>query len=135
MKQIRHRIAAALACAGFAMLGSGSTGAPATSAASGYHVADRIPLTDGWWDNATVEPVNNMFFLTRGNGITRIDLNTGLIDYRFITGLEGRVVVPSPDGKMKLYKHRRTKPMQGPTLAEAWVAELDAQHTGQKSRK
>jgi DNA-binding beta-propeller fold protein YncE len=76
--------------------------APAVVDAPGYHIVDRIPLTDGWWDNVVVEPANRMLFIARGNGISRIELDRGLIDYRFIPGLEGRAVTPMGDGGMMI---------------------------------
>lgn len=94
---INPRKLIAMALAGVALAASSTPAA--AEAAPGYHITDRIQMTDGWWDNAVVEPTNNMFFLTRGNGVARIDLNSGLIDYRFIPGLEGRAVIPLADGK------------------------------------
>lgn len=74
--------------------------APAAQAADapGYHIVDRIPMTDGWWDYASIEPVHNRLFVTRGNGVFKLDLNSGLMDQRFIPGSEGRGVISLPGG-------------------------------------
>lgn len=64
----------------------------------GYHIVDRIPLTDGWWDYASIEPVHGNLFITRGNGVFKMDLNTGLMDQHFIPGSEGRGIIALPGG-------------------------------------
>jgi len=84
----------------------GASPAPAQTrpdaAAPGYHIVDRIPLADGWWDYANFEPVHRRIFLTRGNGVFRLDVDSGLMDNRFIPGSEGRAVIPIPGGDMML---------------------------------
>lgn len=78
-----------------------SPAAPATAAndaAPGYHIVDRIPLTDGWWDYASFDPVHRRLFLTRGNGVFKLDVDSGLMDQRIVPGSEGRAVVPLPGG-------------------------------------
>lgn len=103
MKLHKHLIATALACAAIAAPGAFAQGAASgDDATPGYHITDRIPLTDGWWDHAVVEPVNRQLFLARGNGVFRLDLNSGLLDYRFIPGLEGRAVIPLAGGDTML---------------------------------
>jgi len=83
----------------FAALLAATIAAPAMAAgAPGYHIVDRIPMTDGWWDYATIEPVHNNLFVTRGNGVFKLDLNSGLMDQRFIPGSEGRGVIELPGG-------------------------------------
>jgi DNA-binding beta-propeller fold protein YncE len=66
--------------------------APTDTAPPGYHIVDRIPLSDGWWDYATVDPDKRRLFVTRGNGLFKMDLDSGLMDYRFLPGSEGRDV-------------------------------------------
>lgn len=100
MTKFSGRLLARLALGG--MMACAAVGAMAQAAADqgapGYHVVDRIPIGDGWWDYANVEPVNHVLFLARGNGVLKIDLNSGLIDNRFIPGSEGRAVIPLPGG-------------------------------------
>lgn len=84
-------------------LASATTAAAQTAEAPpGYHIVDRIPMTDGWWDYANVDAAHNMVFVTRGNGVFKLDLNTGLMDNRFIPGSEGRAVIPIPGSDMLL---------------------------------
>jgi DNA-binding beta-propeller fold protein YncE len=75
---------------------------PAAAGAPGYHVVDRIPMGDGWWDYANVDPVHRNLFVSRGNGVFKMELDSGLIDNRFIPGSEGRAVIPIPGTDMML---------------------------------
>ena len=89
MRSILGKISSALA------LATALTVAPSVSAQTappGYHIVDRIPMGDGWWDYATVDSDKRRLFVTRGNGVFKMDLATGLIDYRFLPGAEGRDV-------------------------------------------
>ena len=72
--------------------------AAAAPPAPGYHIVDRIPLTDGWWDYVIFEPVHRRVFITRGNGVFKLDVDSGLMDQRFIPGSEGRAVIALPGG-------------------------------------
>lgn len=74
-----------------------------SNAAPGYHIVDRIPLTDGWWDYVSFEPVHRRLFIARGNGVYKLDVDTGLMDYRLVPGAEGRAVSPVPGGDLVLY--------------------------------
>lgn len=86
-----------------AMLAIGAASpAIAADAPPGYHIVDRIPLTDGWWDYASFDPVHRRLFLTRGNGVFKLDVDSGLMDQRLIPGSEGRAVIPLPGGDMAL---------------------------------
>jgi hypothetical protein len=76
--------------------------AVAADAAPGYHIVDRIPMTDGWWDYANFDPVHRNLFVARGNGVFKYDVDRGLIDQRFIPGSEGRAVILLPGGDMAL---------------------------------
>lgn len=87
-------VAVLLAITAVAPPAAGATPPPAP----GYHIVDRIPLTDGWWDYAIVEPVHRRLFLTRGNGVFKLDIDKGLMDQRFIPGSEGRAVIALPGG-------------------------------------
>ena len=69
---------------------------PARAAGPGYHVVDRIPMTDGWWDYASFDAVHRRLFVARGNGVYKLDVDTGLMDMRIVPGSEGRAVVPLP---------------------------------------
>lgn len=76
--------------------------APAPSAAPGYHIVDRIPLTDGWWDYASFDPVHRRLFVARGNGVYKLDVDSGLMDPRVVPGSEGRAVAILPGGDQVL---------------------------------
>lgn len=64
----------------------------------GYHIVDRIPMTDGWWDYATFDPIHRQLFVSRGDGLFRLDARTGLMDPQIIPGSEGRGVIALPGG-------------------------------------
>jgi DNA-binding beta-propeller fold protein YncE len=51
-------------------------GAGAAQAASGYHVVDRIPGPDGFWDYVRVDAKNNRVLLTHGTNVMAVDLAT-----------------------------------------------------------
>lgn len=74
----------------------------ANSGTPGYHIVDRIPMTDGWWDYASFDPVHRNLFVSRGNGVFKLDVDSGLMDQRFIPGSEGRGVIPLPGGEMAI---------------------------------
>ena len=88
------------------LLGTAALSMPAIAAppseTPGYHIVDRIPMTDGWWDYVTVDAEKRRLFVTRGNGVFKMDLATGLIDNRFLPGSEGRDVdvLPGTDQVM-----------------------------------
>ena len=73
-----------------------SVSVPANAAGPGYHIVDRIPITDGWWDYASFDTVHRRLFVARGNGVYKLDVDTGLMDMRIVPGSEGRAVVPLP---------------------------------------
>ena len=70
--------------------------------APGYHIVDRIPMTDGWWDYATFDPVHRRLFVSRGDGVFELDTSTGLMDPQVIPGSEGRGVIVLPGGNEAL---------------------------------
>lgn len=74
--------------------------APAGAAAPGYHIVDRIPMPDGWWDYASFDAAHRRLFVARGNGVFKLDVDSGLIDGRIVPGSEGRAVIPLPIGDL-----------------------------------
>src|SRR4051794_5828523 len=81
---------------------SAAAGASKSTAAPGYHIVDRIPMTDGWWDYASFDPVHRRLFVARGNGVFKLDVDTGLMDPRVVPGSEGRAVTVLPGGDQVL---------------------------------
>ena len=70
------------------------------AAGPGYHIVDRIPMTDGWWDYVSFDSVHRRLFAARGNGVFKLEVDSGLMDYRIVPGSEGRAVVPLPIGDL-----------------------------------
>ena len=66
--------------------------------APGYHIVERIPMSDGWWDYATFDPTNRRLFVSRGDGVFKLDVDTGVIDPQIIPGSEGRATIVLPGG-------------------------------------
>ena len=75
---------------------------PPPASPPGYHIVERIPMTDGWWDYTFFEPVHRRVFVARGNGVFKLDVDTGLMDPRLMPGSEGRAVVAVPGGEQML---------------------------------
>lgn len=89
-------LAVSVASAGTAAAALKSDSAPE------YHIVDRIPMTDGWWDYASFDPVHRRLFVARGNGVFKLDVDTGLMDPRVVPGSEGRAVAILPGGDQVL---------------------------------
>ena len=66
----------------------------------GYHIVDHIPMSDGWWDYANFDPVHRRLFVSRGNGVFQMDVDTGKVDQQVIPGSEGRASALTPDGEL-----------------------------------
>jgi len=59
------------------------------AAGPGYHVVDRIPMTDGWWDYVSFDSVHRRVFVARGNGVFKLEVDSGLMDYRIVLVRKG----------------------------------------------
>lgn len=92
--------AAAMLVAGAAF--AWGTAAYAQQMPLGYHIVKRIPMSDGWWDYASFDPVHRRLFVSRGNGVFQMDVDTGRIDQRVIPGSEGRGILVLPGGNRAL---------------------------------
>lgn len=64
----------------------------------GYRIVNRIPMADGWWDFASFDPAHRRVFVSRGNGVFRLDIDTGKVDQRIVPGSEGRASLVLPGG-------------------------------------
>jgi len=83
-----------VAAAFLSCLGGGGNAAPAPA----YHVAARLPLTDGGWDLATFDPALRRVYLARTDAVTAIDVATGQVTARLAPANKGHAVVPLRDG-------------------------------------
>lgn len=97
MKFNAQNLAAFIALAAALILASAGS---AHAAGPGYHIVDRIPMSDGWWDYASFDAVHRRVFVARGNGVFKLDVDSGLIDMRIVPGSDGRAVVPLPIGDL-----------------------------------
>ncbi len=48
------------------------------------------------------DPVHRRLFVARGNGVFKLDVDTGLMDPRVVPGSEGRAVTVLPEGDQVL---------------------------------
>jgi len=101
MRDALLRLVAGITVAFAGSVASAGT-ASKSDAAPGYHIVDRIPMTDGWWDYASFDPVHRRLFVARGNGVFKLDVDTGLMDPRIVPGSEGRAVTILPGGDQVL---------------------------------
>ena len=100
LRVVRFMALSALIVAVFAASASlASARQPPLPRGPGYHIVDRVPMTDGWWDYATFDPVHRRVFVSRGDGVFKLDTSTGLVDPQVIPGSEGRGVIVLPGGK------------------------------------
>lgn len=99
LRAVRHLALSALVITLYVVSASPATALqPDSPRPPGYHLVDRIPMTDGWWDYATFDPVHRRLFVSRGDGVFELDTGTGLLDPRVIPGSEGRGVIVLPGG-------------------------------------
>jgi YVTN family beta-propeller protein len=56
------------------------------STQSRYHVAASLPAGDGGWDLASVDPVDQRLYVARADGVTAINLKTGMATDRIVPG-------------------------------------------------
>ena len=73
-----------------------------TPSAPAYHLAGSIPLPDGGWDYASVDPTLNRLYLARTDGVTMIDLGTRKVTGKFAPAARGHEVLPLSDGTVLL---------------------------------
>ena len=63
-----------------------------------YHVADRIPLSDGGWDYASVDPSMHRVYLARPDAVTAVDLDTGKVSAKLVAAARGHAALPLKSG-------------------------------------
>lgn len=75
------------------------TGSTAASAAApAMSVQARYPGPDGGWDFTTFDPVRRRLFVSRSNGITALDVDTGKVTAQLVEGKRTHIAVPINDG-------------------------------------
>jgi DNA-binding beta-propeller fold protein YncE len=64
-----------------------------------YAVTSRIVLPDGGWDLASFDPTLRRVYLARSEGVTAVDVETGVVTGRLTPASGGHAAVPSRSGK------------------------------------
>ncbi|MFI4975249.1 MAG: YncE family protein [Caulobacterales bacterium] len=88
----------ALASVLVAMAGA-SSGAPATVAAKTYPVVGQIPAGDSFWDYATYIPAEHRLYVSREDGLTVYDSQSGQVTNPLIAGHQVHSIVPLSGGR------------------------------------
>jgi DNA-binding beta-propeller fold protein YncE len=74
--------------------------APSARAADpAYHVVQRIPGPDGYWDYVSFDPVKRRVYVSHGDRIMVIEADTGKVDPHFADASRGHAVLPLEGGK------------------------------------
>ena len=71
--------------------------AGAAQGATGYHVIDRVPGPDGFWDYIRVDAKNNRVLLTHGTSVMAVDLATKAVS-SFAPGQRLHIALPVKGG-------------------------------------
>jgi DNA-binding beta-propeller fold protein YncE len=98
---MKHRPIAVTAAALATLM---ATGLAATAAAApSYSVTDHLKMTDGGWDYASFDPAHGRVFISRGGGVTVVDVATKAVSFLTIPGA-GRMheSLPLDHGKLLL---------------------------------
>ena len=88
----------AIALAGFGPL-AGTTAAAIPT----YEVTARIPGPDGFWDYASFEPVKRRLYVSRGDGVMALSVDTGKITPRMAAGDRTHQPLALPGGRRLLF--------------------------------
>ncbi|MBQ1540664.1 YncE family protein [Caulobacter sp. CCUG 60055] len=72
--------------------------APAAKPAGKHRVLARIAGPDGGWDYAAVDAVNGRVLVSRGDGVTAVDLKTGAVTPKLVSGSRVHTSLPVNDG-------------------------------------
>jgi YVTN family beta-propeller protein len=72
----------------FALFGAlaAITSFPASGGPPSYQIVARLPAGDGGWDLASVDRVGRRLYVAHGDGVTAIDLRTGKVVDKIVTG-------------------------------------------------
>jgi hypothetical protein len=58
-----------------------------------------IPIPDGMWDYASIDPETRRLFLGRADGVLAVNIDSGAVIARFVSGDKVHAVLPLPAGR------------------------------------
>lgn len=80
-----------------ALLAGAAAAAPAgSSATASLRVIERLPSTDGGWDYASFDPEHRRFYVSHGNEVLALDVDTGKLNPTWAPGDHLHEVLPIP---------------------------------------
>src|SRR5215467_12017948 len=62
------------------------------------HVEARYSGPDGGWDFSTIDPVHRRLYVSRSNGVTALDLDSGHVTPMLVAGSRTHVALPVNNG-------------------------------------
>src|SRR5262249_49608597 len=81
------------------LLAACETSAPAQSTTPGsMHIEARYPGPDGGWDFSAIDPVHRRLYISRSNGVTALDLETGRLTPSLVAGSRTHIALPVNNG-------------------------------------
>lgn len=95
------KLAFAVAAAASLLTGACQTtaAAPAPGAdLAQMHIEARYAGPDGGWDFSALDPVHHRLYVSRSNGVTAVDLNTGTVTPMLVAGNRTHIALPVNDG-------------------------------------
>lgn len=101
--------------------------APASSSnanAAALHVTARYPGPDGGWDFSTIDPAHHRLYLSRSNGVTALDLSSGLVTPMLVAGSRTHIALPVNSGSDILVTNGATA---GAFIADAQTGAIRVQ--------
>jgi hypothetical protein len=90
----------ALPAAAVALLGAATR--PPAAPAPTYAVSAQIPGPDGFWDYASFDPVKRRLYVSRGDGVLALNVDTGKLTPRLAPGDRTHTPLPLPGGRRLL---------------------------------
>ena len=108
----RHRTHALMATAAVAI---GVAGAAA--AASTWSVVERWAGPDGSWDYVAFDPAHHRLYISRGDGVTAVDVETGKVTPRLLS-------ITSTSNPPRAAASSPSRP--SPTVSTAWPSPVTA---------
>lgn len=77
---------------------TGASSPASVSAAPRLQIQARYPGADGGWDFSALDPVHHRLYVSRSNGVTALDINSGTLTPMLVQGSHTHIALPVNDG-------------------------------------